>query len=42
MEPGPDYYYPQDDLIRPNAGGFSFGRQEEKKAVPDNRDYEIN
>lgn len=43
MEPGPDYYYPQDDLIKPGVIGFSFGRQEDKivKEI-DHRDYDIN
>jgi hypothetical protein len=27
MEPGPDFYYPQDDLTRPGLVGFSFGRE---------------
>ncbi len=26
MEPGPDYYYPTDDLIRENPVSFTFGR----------------
>jgi hypothetical protein len=26
VEPGPDYYYPQDDLIKPALVGFSFGK----------------
>ena len=42
MEPGPDYYYPQDDLIKPGLIGFTFAKQEEKKPKPDYRDYEIN
>lgn len=28
MDPGPDYYYPLDDLIRPNPIGYTFGKQE--------------
>ena len=42
MEPGPDFYYPQDDLIRPALVGFSFGKEVEKKPTPDNRDYQVN
>jgi len=30
MEPGPDFYYPQDDLTKPVQGGFSFGKGGEK------------
>ncbi len=26
MEPGPDFYYPQDDLTKPGLIGFSFGK----------------
>ena len=42
MDPGPDYYYPLDDLIRPNLIGYTFGKQEQKPKAPDNRDYQIN
>lgn len=35
MEPGPDYYYPHDDIIRPKPIVFSFGKQEEKAAKID-------
>lgn len=43
MEPGPDYYYPSDDLLRPNAQVFSFGKEGLKKKIieVDYRDYEI-
>lgn len=27
MQPGPDYYYPADDYIKPNGPSFSFGKQ---------------
>ena len=27
MDPGPDYYYPLDDITRPNAVGYTFGKQ---------------
>ncbi len=27
MEPGPDYYYPADDYLRPDAVGFTFKRE---------------
>jgi hypothetical protein len=27
MDPGPDYYYPSDDYVRPNAPVFSFGNE---------------
>lgn len=26
MEPGPDYYYPTDDLIKDTPAAFSFAR----------------
>lgn len=26
-EPGPDFYYPQDDLIRPSPIGFTFAKK---------------
>lgn len=42
MEPGPDYYYPQDDIIKPKAAGFTFAKQVDKKPEIDNRDYDIN
>lgn len=42
MEPGPDYYYPLDDLTKPNLVGFTFGKHEEKPAPRDNRDYDVN
>ncbi len=44
MEPGPDFYYPQDDLTRPGLIGFSFGKegQQPQRPVFDDRDYEIN
>lgn len=41
MDPGPDYYYPMDDLTKPQAVGYTFGKQEEKKPEIDNRDYDI-
>ena len=43
MDPGPDYYYPADDYIKPNAAVFSFGKEgvKPKIAEPDYRDYEI-
>jgi hypothetical protein len=40
MAPGPDFYYPQDDLVRPNAVAFTFAKkQEQGKKETDNRDY---
>lgn len=27
MEPGPDFYYPLDDLVKPRAIGFTFGKE---------------
>ena len=27
MDPGPDYYYPQDDYVKADPVAFSFGRQ---------------
>lgn len=43
MDPGPDYYYPADDYVKPNPVGFSFGREgvKEKPIEYDYRDYEI-
>ncbi len=26
MEPGPDYYYPSDDLLKPKHEGYQFAR----------------
>lgn len=44
IEPGPDYYYPVDDYIKPNAPNFSFGKEgiKEKPIEYDSRQYEIN
>jgi hypothetical protein len=43
VEPGPDYYYPHDDLIYQNAIVFTFPKKEEQaKKEVDHRDYEIN
>lgn len=44
MDPGPDYYYPQDDFMHENAVAFSFAKAGivQKKQEYDYRDYEIN
>ena len=42
MEPGPEYYYPRDDLTKPQAVGHTFAKQQDKKPEPDNRDYQVN
>ena len=44
MDPGPNYYYPTDDLIHNQANAFSFGKEgmKEKIVEVDYRDYEIN
>jgi hypothetical protein len=44
MEPGPDYYYPQDDYLKPQAAMFSFGKEglKPKRVEYDYRDYEIS
>ena len=41
MDPGPEYYYPNDDYIKPNAPNFSFGKEgaKQKMAEYDDRDY---
>lgn len=41
MGPGPDYYYPADDYVKPQPVGFSFGREglKEKPIEYDYRDY---
>ena len=41
MDPGPDYYYPQDDYIKADPVAFSFGRQGIKPKIQegDLRDY---
>ena len=43
MEPGPDYYYPTDDLIKQKIPTFSFAQAGvvEKRPEMDYRDYEI-
>ena len=41
MDPGPDYYYPQDDYVKADPVAFSFGRQGIKPKIQegDLRDY---
>lgn len=41
MDPGPDYYYPTDDLIKKKTPIFSFGKEgvNPKKEEYDYRDY---
>lgn len=43
IQPGPDYYHPQDDLIKPKPIAVIFNKKSKKEKVEvDNRDYEIN
>jgi len=43
IEPGPDFYYPTDDLLRPSHPMFSFTKAGiiPKKPIYDDRDYQI-
>lgn len=43
LTPGPDEYYPRDDMIKPRAIVFGFSKAIDKAFVEeDKRDYDIN